>query len=89
MGKSPVQIVPGFDALLHNAAQWSVTNKRQGIDAPPGDHRGGGDRLAKGSWRAQHASIVGEQSGNCGFLIEAQTADKRHVQWLPTRRGSR
>ena len=25
MGKSPVQIVPGFDALLHNAAQLSVT----------------------------------------------------------------
>jgi hypothetical protein len=41
-------------------------------------------QLAEGSWRAQHACIVGEQSCNSGFLIEAQTADKRHVQRLAT-----
>lgn len=57
-------------------------HQHQGVDAPPGDHRGGSDRLAEGSWRAQHASIVGEQSCNSGFLIGAQTADKRHVQRL-------
>ena len=49
---------------------------------PRRDHRGGGDRLAEGRWRAQHAGIEGQHRGNSGLLIWTQIADERYVQRL-------
>jgi hypothetical protein len=48
----------------------------------PGNHRGGGDRLAEGRWRTQHPGIVWEHSGNGSLLVETQSADKRKVDRL-------
>jgi len=41
-----------LQVLLPLLEQLSAVYQHQGIDAPPGNHRGGGDRLAEGSWRA-------------------------------------
>ena len=56
--------------------QLSSVHQHQGVDTSPGNHRGGGDRLAEGRRRAQHPGIVGEHSGNGSLLVETQSADK-------------
>ncbi|OIQ72318.1 hypothetical protein GALL_460570 [mine drainage metagenome] len=68
--------------LLPLLQQLGAMHQHQGVDAPPGDHRGGDDRLAEGRRRAEHPGIKGLHRCDGGRLVLTQTADKRHVQRL-------
>lgn len=51
---------------------------------PTRDHSGGSDRFAKRRRSAQHACVVMEHYGNCGLLIQTQSADEGDINGLPS-----
>jgi hypothetical protein len=45
----------GLQAFLPLLEQFGAMHQHQGVHAPPGDHRGGGNGLAEGGRGAEHA----------------------------------
>ena len=67
-----------LQTLLPLLEQLSSVHQYQGVDTSPGNHRCGGNRLAKGRWRTQHPGIVGEHSGNGSLMLQNLHRDEFH-----------
>jgi IS5 family transposase len=69
----------GLQTLLPLLEQLPAVHEHQGVQATPGKHRSGRDRLAEGRRRAEHPGVVAQHRRDGRLLVEAQGACEGHI----------